>query len=208
MQTTTRVVIAIALALVGCGDNAQTGDDQPIDPSAAAKFRGYAAVQDDLYAKFIAASTPFELYHYLGTTGDELSKLVGRPDGFGVQYDVRNAQPNAMNVLVWRMMLRPFASDLAATCPGSKLVPAVQPAIALDSHAASIAHALCSWPDVSDQALTDAWDLVIGYLAPGASRDAFVRFAHNADLQSRRADDALPDVWLAALLHPAFLLEQ
>jgi hypothetical protein len=207
MQTIARVAIAIALALAGCGDNASS-DDQPTDPSDAAGFRGYAAVQDDLYAKLMASDSQFELFRYLGDAGDELSKLVGRPDGFGVQYDVRNSRPNAMNVLVWRMMMQPLASDLAATCPGTKLQPIAKPAIELNPTAASIAGALCAWPDVSDQALGDAWDLVVGYLAPSSSRDAFLGYAKTADLQARPADDALPNLWLGTLLHPAFLLEQ
>jgi len=40
------------------------------------------------------------------------------------------------------------------------------------------------------------------------SRAAWIQYAHSSDLQSRRADDALPLLWLGALLHPAFLLEQ
>jgi hypothetical protein len=204
MQTPARVVF-VALAIAGCHS---VSDVQPIDPSAAAKFRGYAAIQDDLTAKFVASGTPFELSHYLGASGDELSKLVGRPDGFGVTYDVRNSQPNAMNVLVWRMMLLPFASDLASKCPGTTLVTAVEPPIQLNAQAAQTASALCGWPSVSDQAIGDAWDLVIGYLAPQSSRDAFIKFAHTADMQGRNADTALPDLWLGALLHPAYLLEQ
>jgi hypothetical protein len=113
-----------------------------------------------------------------------------------------------MNVLVWRMMMQPLASDLAATCSGSKLSPIATPAIRLNPSAASVGRALCAWPNVDDQALGDAWDLVVGYLAPSASRDAFIGYAKNGDLAARTADDALPNVWLGALLHPAFLLEQ
>jgi len=204
---TPHVVIAIALALASCGDNNQA-DDQPVDPSAGANFRGYAAVQDDLYAKFIAADSSFELFRYLGSSGEELSRLVGRPDGFGVAFDIRNARPNGMNVLVWRMMLKGFANDLAATCPGSSLVSIAEPTITLNARAAPVVRALCAWPAVSDEALGAAWDLVIGYLAPKASRDAWIAYAHGADLQSRPDDDALPQLWLGALLHPAFLLEQ
>jgi hypothetical protein len=205
MHSTVRVVFIAALAIAGC--RAASSDGEPIDPSAAAKYRGYAAIQSDLYAKFAAPGSAFELYRYLGSTGDELSKLVGRPDGFGVNYDVRNAQPNAMNVLVWRMMLRPFASDLAATCPGTSLAQLAQPPLVLNAQAAPIVRALCAWPNVGDDALGAAWDLVID-IAPPASRDAFVRYARGADLASRPGDAALPDVWLGALLHPAYLLEQ
>jgi hypothetical protein len=205
MQSNAHVILAVALAVAGCGDGTAPADDEPIDPSAAASFRGYAAVQDDLYAKFITADSPFELFRYLGYSGEELSRLVGRPDGFGVAYDVRNARPNAMNVLVWRMMLKGFASDLAASCPRSALVPAAEPPIELSARAAPIVRALCAWPNVTDQALGDAWDLTIGYLAPKASRDAFIRYAR--DLRGLGADAALPPLWLGALLHPSFLLE-
>jgi hypothetical protein len=208
MQRARTVMTVVALAFAGCGDNLRVTDEEQVDPSAAAKFRGYAAVQDDLYGKFIAADSPFELFRYLGDSGEELSRLVGRPDGFGVNFDVRNNAPNGMNVLVWRMMLSRFASDLAARCPSSQLVPAADPAIALDPNAAEIADALCAWPAVDDVAIGRAWDLVVGVWASKASREAFLRFAHSPDLQGRSADEALPSLWLGALLHPAFLLEQ
>jgi hypothetical protein len=199
--------LALVLAVAGCGSDTPP-DTTPPDPSAAAKFRGYAAVQDDLYAKFADPGSSFELSAYLGPTGDELSKLVGRPDGFGVSYDVRNAQPNAMNVLVWRMMLVPFAHDLAATCPGTHLTPLADPPLELNSQAQAIASALCAWPKADEAAIGAAWNLVVGDVATPASRAAFVKFAHDPDLQGRTADDALPNVWLGALLHPSFLLEQ
>lgn len=199
--------VALALAVVGCGTS-NPDDDQPVDPSAAAHYRGYAAVQDDLYAKLVAPGTPFELFRYLGGSGEELSRLVGRPDGFGVTYDVRNSRPNAMNALVWRMMLTGLANDLAATCPGSTHVPTTDPPIALGAHAAPLVAALCAWPAVSDDALTAAWDLSVGYLATTESRDAWLAFAHTADMKGRSADEAIPMLWLGAFLHPSFLLEQ
>jgi len=207
MNRSAHVVIGIALAFAGCGQD-QPVEQQPVDPSAAANFRGYAAVQDDLYVKFLAPESSFELFEYLGTDGEELSKLVGRPDGFGVTFDTRNAKPNGMNVLVWRMMLSRFAADLAATCPRSALAPAAQPAIVLNSRAAGVVGALCAWPALDDNALGDAWDLVMGFRASKDSRAAFIAFAHGAELQGRSADKALPSLWLGALVHPAFLLEQ
>jgi len=111
-----------------------------------------------------------------------------------------------MNVLVWRMMLRPFAMDVAAKCPASMLGASVAQPLQLNAQAAAIASALCAWPNATDAEVGAAWDLVVGYLAPDTSRTAYIQFAHG--LQSRAPDDALPDLWLGALLHPAFLLEQ
>jgi hypothetical protein len=205
MKTIAHVVVAALLSsAVGCG-----GDEaeEPVDPSAAAHFRGYAAVQEDLYAKFIQDGTAFELFTYLGPSGEELSRLVGRPDGFGVAYDVRNARPNGMNVIVWKMMLKSFASDLAATCPGSRLVPQAQPEITLGGRAQQVAGALCAWPAVDDAAIGAAWDLAMGALAPKESRAAFIAYVRGADLQGRGADDAIAQIWLGAFLHPSYLLE-
>src|SRR5687768_2683803 len=131
MQTNARVAAVVLAMIAGCGDNEVPGVDEPVDPSAAANFRGYAAIQEDLYAKFLDEGSAFELHRYLGPSGEELSRLVGRPDGFGVSFDVRNAAPNAMNVLVWRMMLGAFASDLAASCPDSGIARQADPPIAL-----------------------------------------------------------------------------
>ncbi len=198
----------VTLVLGACGDNLKPIDDPPDDPSAAAGFRGYAAVQDDLYVAFLEPESEFELHDYLGESGEQLSMLVGRADGFGVTFETPNVKPNSMNVLVWRMMLARFASDLAATCPNSTIVPAADPALVLNPRAAKVVAALCSWPTASERALGDAWDLVIGHLAPESSRRAWLVLATSPDLRDLGADDALPSLWLAALLHPAFLLEQ
>lgn len=207
MQRMRPVTFAIVLTIAACG-NTPGDPGEPIEPSAAAGFRGYAAVQDQLYSAFVSSGTEFELFRYLGEDGEALSRLVGRPDGFGVTFDTRNAKPNGMNVLVWRMMLTRFASDLAATCPASELEPKAEPPVALNQRATSVMSALCSWPSVTDEALASAWDLVVGPLAPASSRDEWIAFAHGEDLQLRSADQALPSLWLAAFLHPSFLLEQ
>jgi hypothetical protein len=206
-MTTTYVALAATAALAACGNDSQPEQDTPLDPSAGANFRGYAAVEDDLYAAFIEPQTQFELYAYLGDAGEELSHLVGRPDGFGVSFDTRNTKPNGMNVIIWRMMLSEFANDLAATCPQSKLVKSADPAIKLNARAAPVVAALCGWPAVTDQALGDAWDLALRHLAPDASRSAWIQLAHDPELATKSADEALPSLWLAAFLHPAFLLE-
>jgi hypothetical protein len=203
-----RTISILAVVAIGCHASQPPADTAPIDPSQAATFRGYAAIQNDLYAKFIAPGASFELSLYLGASGDELSKLVGRADGFGVAYGVKNGQPNAMNVLVWRMMLRAFASDLAASCPHSRLASVSSQVLALSDAAKPIVGALCAWPAADDATVGAAWDLVVADLAPAASKAAFVRYARGADLLGRTADDAIPDVWLGALLHPSFLLEQ
>ncbi|MBX3159225.1 MAG: hypothetical protein KF773_24870 [Deltaproteobacteria bacterium] len=199
------VAVAVAVA-AACGDNLE--GDAPIDPSGAATFRGYAAVQEDLYAAFIAPQTPFELHRYLGESGEALSRLVGRPDGFGVTYDARNARPNGMNVLIWRMLLSRFANDLAAKCAGSVIVDGVDPQIELHERAHAVVDAMCTWPPASDATLREAWDLAIGYLAPVAARDAWIRLAHDPELAALDRDRGLPSLWLAAFLHPSFLLEQ
>ena len=200
-----RPFILLALAVAACGDNSTTGDDQPVDPSGAAAYRGYAAVQDELYAKFVADGNPFELFDYLGPSGDELSKLVGRPDGFGAGFEAGQTTPNAMNVLVWRMMLQAFAHDLAASCPGSHLKAVSVPADAIGATARPVVQGLCAWP-ASDDAVGAAWDYVIGVRAPAASRAAYIHMAHG--FAARPTDDAVTDLWLAALIHPSFLLEQ
>lgn len=200
------LVAAVAGLVAGCGDNKPNEPTDPIDPSAAAGYRGYAAVEDDLRIKFLAPDAAFELFTYLGDDGEQLSRLVGRPDGFGVNFDNHNNKPNGMNILVWRMMLSRFASDLAATCPGSGITKINT--LELNSRAQQIVGALCSWPTVTDDALGNAWDLMVGKLAPKESREAFIELGHHADLTGRRGDDALPSLLLAALVHPSFLLEQ
>jgi len=200
-----RAHLFILLAVAACGDNS-AGDDQPVDPSGAAAYRGYAAVQDELYAKFVADGQPFELFDYLGTNGDDLSKLVGRPDGFGAGFEPGATTPNAMNVLVWRMMLRAFAHDLAASCPQSSLTPVSLHADALSATAQPVVLGECAWP-ASDQAAGAAWDYVVGVRAPTASRAAFIQMVHGLST-SETANDGIADLWTAALLHPSFLLEQ
>ena len=194
-----------AMVLAACGG--PDDDQEPIDPSAAANFRGYAAVQEDLYTAFLEPGSEFELFRYLGDDGEALSRLVGRPDGFGVTFDPRTGRPNGMSVLIWRMLLLHFASDLAQTCPGSTIEPAAEPHLVLNARAASVVGALCSWPTVTDEALGAAWDLTVSYLAPKTSRTAWIAMAKDPELVALGRDQALPSLLVAAFLHPAFLLE-
>lgn len=197
--------LALCLVVAGCGDSSPS-DDPPVDPSGAASYRGYAAVEDELYAKFVADGQAFELSDYLGTSGDELSNLVGRPTGFGASFDPGQTTPNAMNVLVWRMMLQAFAHDLAAACPHAKGAAVQLPKAALRADAAGVVQGLCAGGAAGDDALGAAWDYVVGVRAPASSRAAYIKMAHG--LRTQTGDDAVADLWLAALLHPSFLLAQ
>ena len=205
---TRQLVSVFVLALSACADQPHPNPPEPVPPSAAAKFRGYAAVQDDLYYRFLDPSSDFELFRYLGDDGEQLSNLVGRPNGFGTTFDTRTNKPNSMNVLVWRMMLSRFANDIAAACPGSPLTALAMPPIAISSQALLITSALCAWPAVGDEALAAAWNLLLDSRAPAASRDAWIALARSPELQAMPADKALPTLWVAAFLHPTFLLEQ
>ncbi|HTL33789.1 MAG TPA: hypothetical protein VL326_11725 [Kofleriaceae bacterium] len=190
----------LVVALAACGTDSNS--DPPTDPSAAAAYRGYVSVEDELYAKFVVAGKPFELYEYLGTSGEELSNLVGRPTGFGAAFTPGQTTPNAMNVLVWRMMLQAFARDLAASCSGHGAAKQL-PNDAIRPEAKSIVQGLCTGAASSDEALGAAWDYVVGVRAPAASRAAYIRMAHGLT-----SNDAVADLWLATLLHPSFLLAQ
>lgn len=197
--------LPLLIALVACSENHAIEEPDPVDPSAAAGYRGYAAVEDDLRVTFLEPAASFTLFSYLGNDGEQLSRLVGRPDGFGVNFDDHNNKPNGMNILVWRMMLLRFASDLAAICPGSGLTKINT--LQLNAQARQVVGALCSWPAVSDDALASAWDIVIGTRAPAASRDGFIALARSAELTTLPGDVALPALWLAAFVHPGFLLQ-
>jgi hypothetical protein len=201
----TLVAIGTAMVLAACGGS--DDEQEPVDPSAAANFRGYAAVQEDLYSAFLEPGSAFELFRYLGDDGEALSRLVGRPDGFGVTFDPRTGRPNGMSVLIWRMLLLRFSTDLAQTCPGSTLEAAAEPRIVLNARAASVVGALCSWPNVTDDQLKAAWDLSVSYLAPKTSRDGWLAMAKDPELVALGPDQALPSLWVAAFLHPSFLLE-
>lgn len=202
MRSLPTVVLVVALA--ACGDS-NSDDGPPTDPSNAAAYRGYAAVEAELYAKFVVTGQPFELYEYLGTSGDELSNLVGRPTGFGAAFTPGQTTPNAMNVLVWRMMLQAFARDLAASCSGHGSAAQLR-ADAIRAEAKPIVAGLCAGATAGDDALGAAWDYVVGVRAPAKSRAAYIRMAKT--LTTRDGADPVADLWLATFLHPSFLLAQ
>jgi hypothetical protein len=196
-----------ALAVAGCSSTAESEIPEPAaEQSAGARYRGYEAVQNHVRSTLIDPSAPFELHAYLGANGETLSYLLGRSDGFGVQYELVNATPNPMNMLVWRLMMSSFANDLAASCPGATR-PSTMPEapLVLDARARPIVHALCAWP-ADDAAIGAAWDLVMGHRAPRDEREPFIAYARA--LGNRSAADALPSLWSGIFLHAAYLLDR
>lgn len=182
--------LMICLACIGLA--------QPVE--AAARLKGLAALSKELSARIAPEDGPIELDRYMPADG--LDDLVGTWSGFGSEHKFRNGMPNAVNMVLLRLVFSGFARSLAKSCDSPQLL--------LNERFYNALEALCAWPDPeakSDAVMTNFWLGLAGYDAPqeeyGIWRD-FVRRTYG----EKSAQEAIESMTLALMLNPYFLLEK
>jgi hypothetical protein len=176
----------------------------------APAYKGYAAVETTLQERMLTEGTHFSfLERYLQTSGalslSPLLDLLGTHSGEQGNNEFRNGDPNAVNMLVWQMMLQLVAQDVASNCrsDGSLLL--------LNPYFQAALDPLCHWP--AAEAKTDAnlrgfWTAVMGYDAPESEFLAWEKFAQTSSVASQPAGQALPVLFFLIAYNPFFLLRQ
>lgn len=169
------------------------------------EYRGYVAAQNLLAERLLLEGQPdrpFSFYPYTDNQGGLLN-LLGFYQSTG-ENSFRNGQPNAINTLVWQLVLQGFANDLADHCRGQSsllLQPVFQSTLAT----------VCRWPAPEAQeesTMRMLWLSVMGYDAPEeeflAWRDFFLRSSYAA----KPAAEAVPALLFSILYNPHFLLRK
>jgi hypothetical protein len=190
-------------ALLAC-----SGGSAPVSTATATgnrvgNLRGFRAIDRELKARILDLdATSFQdIGSFLepGSYGLYLTGFRILLGGFGSEAphaDFQNGAPNAVNMLLWDVILSKVGFDVAQTACG---VEGHTPFFPVRAEAISVLTPLCSGA-ATPQALQDLWHLVVGFEAPPEELDFFV-----AAFAGKTTD--LKDLFRALFLNPHFLLE-
>lgn len=127
--------------------------------AAPAQFKGLNALSKELSARIAPIEAPIELDRFMPADG--LDDLTGTWSTFGAVHSFQNGQPNAVNMVLFRLAFSRFAKTLADSCTSPQLL--------LNEPFFDTLEALCTWPSAeakSEDVLMAFWLSMMGYNAP------------------------------------------
>lgn len=174
--------------------------------AGAAEFRGYMAANQLLRERVFEEGSEFQLGQYVGQSyhpmQTNLLDLLGTyKTGFGGGF--RNGKPNALNMLLWHLLLSEFSNDVAKACKGNS---------ELDLNDAFLARlkGLCESTTglrASQDVLFDYWLALMGHDAPVSEFREWERFVSTAPMSDLRGAEAVEQATLSILNSSYFLLK-
>ena len=213
----TSILSLVALA-GGCGNHDKKKSPDPhaqelvetVD-SDVNKLRPFQLVNQTLKTRMIDSKEDFDISRYLESDDGVLSifekslkKLLGAYDGDGLTSEVVGADSNAMNMMLWRLALMSFATDIAAQCNGSPAIVHVYK----KSFERKVKD-ICAKPErFNRRAFKALWVIIMGYDAANEVRDKWLAFVARAYKNRKMSvEKILGDAVFAALYSPHFLIE-
>ena len=174
-------------------------------------YKGYAAINQILKER-VTGPSRFELGRYVGEPYAEpkpgsLIELLGTYSGTDTGAAFRNGSPNAMNLLLWSILLSRFSHDIGHSC--SNLTNAAASRFSLSNDFKKVLAPVCEWPEsvaTSPVSLKAYWDGLMGYDAPEDEFENWLAFAQQEARSGSDAATAISRITVAALLNPYFLL--
>lgn len=170
-------------------------------------FKGLATVQMTIKGRLYLPSTFFDLKSFLGDYSDEgLTTLLGAYDGRSGSSSLQNAAPNAVNTMLWQIVMDGAASQIAEyACVNNYPL--------LDTHFEQVANKVCKWPSGADdraQTLREFWLDLMRYDAPQAEMEAWVAqmTAPSGTVDTLKGEILVKELTQSILMNPYFLLEQ
>jgi len=169
-------------------------------------FKGLAAVETTIKGRIMLPTSYFDLAQFLGDSSEDgLPFLLGAYDGRPGSSSLQNATPNAVNTMLWQIVMEGAASTIAVkSCStGNELEP----------HFKQVAKKICDWPTGSDdraKTLREFWLDLMRYDAPQAEMEAWVgqMTASGGSVATLQGQALVKDLTQSILMNPFFLLEQ
>jgi hypothetical protein len=204
-----RMSLALILLASGCGrlgdkpaEKQEAVADAPSQNLVIGPMRGYAETNRIVNERLFDAPDTVELASYFeepatdvaSALQPQLRELLGGFDGDGLRTGIKNAEPNAVNMLLWYLAVDGLANDLAGACDGGGLKSTADAALTK----------LCADPAPEDyQAL---WRQVMASDAPASEERDWQQFAQTIDAPEPRAK--VQQMLVAMMFNPYFLLKQ
>lgn len=213
--------ILFAALLLSCGGEEahkkpKNGDQQlALSSKGIGRLRPFQVINNLLHSRAMSKSAAFDISKYIEAEDPlafiydfdaSLKKLLGTFNGKGLVAEYIGAEPNAMNLLLWRLALTSFANDLAATCYDQKTAQEVD----LNASFRRVLFKVCHSSDKrpSEKALKALWQALLNADAPESDFFAWQDFLVQRLLRDKESMQVvLSEALLAALYSPYFLVE-
>lgn len=176
------------------------------------QFKGQMAVTKILVARlFQHSEIGFGFSSYLGFN-DSLIEIMGGYSEIGPANDFRNGTPNALNMLLWQMVISGMSEDLASSCGSPSLLARGSSSYKFNESFAGRLNALCAWPNPevkNETNFLNLWWAVQGFDAPREEFEAWRDFflSSSSPYANATHKEALTAMFKTMLLSPYFLLE-
>ncbi|MGE0616820.1 MAG: hypothetical protein AB7P04_14405 [Bacteriovoracia bacterium] len=184
-----------------------------------ANFRGHQVIAQLLRDRFLTAGAkPWQFSMYLsddsGMPSDpsmgglgSLLDLMGTLGGGPLNSRFQNGQANAVNSLLWHLVLSGVAEDLGSICDGGRK-RGFNPED-LKGEVRNRVMVACPWPAPeakTDAVLLDFWLTVMSYDAPYSEFEAWRDFVRSGALDGLHDKYAVRELAYAILFNPHFLV--
>ncbi len=180
-----------------------------------ALYRGFSAIERLLAERILMEGSEFSFqksYLKLESPIPEapspdtfsLISLLGAYDPFSGNNQFQNGVPNAINMMLWQLLLQLTADDVGNYCRGAGRLP-------LHPFFKAILDPICRWPAAeakTDGNLRNFWLSVMGYDAPEEEFLAWERFALTSRLSEKPAVEAVSQLFFLITYNPHFLLRK
>lgn len=209
----TALLFSLACGRSGDSDHGNHSDpDQPDAQEKVSKkkpenhgaYQGYYLTNDIIKERIINDDT-FDIAQYIADDGDEsMALLLGGASGNGLENGIKNAQPNAVNTLLWYFVAAGVAYEAALFCEDESNE------VEFHAEFTNALLPICnSDPDkISNDDLNDLWTKVMRYDAPEAEQNAWRDFVRS-DIQASRIQtrsSIIQEMVIAMLYNPHFLI--
>lgn len=214
MRATTRALAILCLS--GClpgGASVGTAHAEP-------QYRGFWAVTRDLSPRLLTGGRLLPLYRTLGDRippyasalfgaigSGSLSELLGfaGPGSTG-SWEMRNAHPNTLNVLLWALALDGLGREIGALCPGSPQAPDWAAYARADLRGGVAPFCAPGTVPTRVQGWL-LWSTLVGPEAPMESFEEWWSFAASSDRLAAPPGERVAEAVVAALFQPEFLFQ-
>jgi hypothetical protein len=196
-------------------DIRQDGDSEAVSLTReiARNLRGYSEINHYVKSE-IVASEDFDIALYLGPkpqgflkvidTG-ALHRMLGSERSDGMRTTVEGAQPNAMNMLLWNIVVSGFSSDIDNWCSGRES-EMYQKFVLHENFKATIL-SFCDRNTQSPDNLQELYNQVISIQKTADHERAWIRF-HNSYFDAEENKQRVHSLMYSLMYSPEFLVRR
>ena len=207
------------LFLVSCGPSSQKASELETpgreNQSIAKYLNTYEDVLNTLKSRIFITEAEINLAKYvekqyapddvLSVYKPSLLDLLPAYSGDGLGFGLKNATPNAVNMLLWHIILDGIARDLSRVCVSASPKPPIFGAEYFQESLLNLINHFCDESPLRRDQLSSLWQQIVSYDADDSERQRWLNFATGPELNMERRK-VVYEILFSALYNPYLLL--